>query len=82
MSSHARNPIILLATVVMSLMSVDATAADSIARVSNVTPRRDIEGNILDAHDGCLQSSATVITSTARPTARPTASAREPLSLL
>ena len=55
MSSHARNPIILLATVLLSLLAVEATAADSIGRVSNVTPRRDLEGNILDAHDGCLQ---------------------------
>jgi hypothetical protein len=55
MSSHARNPIILLATVLLSLLAVEATAADSIGRVSNATPRRDREGNILDAHDGCLQ---------------------------
>ena len=55
MLSHTRNPFILRATVLMSLMAVEVAAADSIARVSNVVPRRDIDGNILDAHDGCLQ---------------------------
>lgn len=54
--SRTRSFALVVTTLLLSMMAVEATAADTnVARVSNVTPRRDTEGNILDAHDGCLQ---------------------------
>ncbi len=46
-----------LATMVLaSMMPGRLNAADTIvAHVNNAIPRRDTKGNILDAHDGCLQ---------------------------
>lgn len=35
--------------------STRAGPAFHVAQVQNVSPRRDTEGNIIDAHDGCLQ---------------------------
>jgi hypothetical protein len=55
MSSRTRNSILVLAAAWLSVMAVQATAADvNVARIDNVVPRRDSDGNILDAHDGCL----------------------------
>ena len=37
---------------------VNAHAADNLepsANISNLQPRRDINGEIIDAHDGCLE---------------------------
>jgi hypothetical protein len=37
----------------LAALKADAGPSSSVA-ISNVTPRRDADGNILDAHDGCL----------------------------
>jgi hypothetical protein len=56
MLSRTRSFALVVTTLLLSMMAVEATAADTnVARISNVVPRRDIDGNILDAHDGCLQ---------------------------
>jgi hypothetical protein len=55
MSPRTRNAAVVLVTVLLSLMPAWLNAGDShVARVSNVTARRDTGGGVLDAHDGCL----------------------------
>jgi hypothetical protein len=39
--------------IILLLLIIGATIARKVI-VSNVTPRRDVKGNIIDAHDGCL----------------------------
>ena len=56
MSSRTTKPILVLTTLSLPMLAAWLYAADPIvASVSNVSPRRDTAGNILDAHDGCLQ---------------------------
>ena len=46
---------LVFATILAVAVPPLAEAGDAdVARIKNATPRRDAEGNVLDAHDGCL----------------------------
>jgi len=44
-----------LAALLASCAPPKATPPGTRVKISNVEPRRDVQGNIIDAHDGCLQ---------------------------
>ena len=55
MCSFAGRAALVLAIILAASVPPLAEAGDAdVARINNAAPRRDADGNVLDAHDGCL----------------------------